>query len=229
MLSTMLAKLRIGPFHWRAIAPWRAARLAVGVLAPLIFGWATGHIEYGAFAALGALPAGFAAYQGVTRSRIAAIARNPARSRNWNSNKGRSEANPIASRPLTSTFVKASTAMKTGTDSIAANGVSPPRATCAARTARLPVMWAVKRPSPRKLMTSTLPAMTLSTPGSSFVPSVLSTEGANSRAVLSSASGDITDHLFRIDAFVELFLVDVPRLKRRLLLAAPACCPTQSI
>jgi hypothetical protein len=73
MLSTMLAKLRIGPFHWRAIAPWRAARLAVGVLAPLIFGWATGHIEYGAFAALGALPAGFAAYQGVTRSRIAAI------------------------------------------------------------------------------------------------------------------------------------------------------------
>jgi hypothetical protein len=73
MLSTMRAKLRIGPFHWRAIAPWRAARLAVGVLAPLIFGWATGHIEYGAFAALGALPAGFAAYQGVTRSRIAAI------------------------------------------------------------------------------------------------------------------------------------------------------------
>ena len=66
--------------------------------------------------------------------------RNPARSRNWNSNKGRSEANPIASRPLTSSFVKASIAMKTGTDSIAANGVSPPLATCAARTARLPVM-----------------------------------------------------------------------------------------
>ena len=73
MLSTMLAKLRIGPFQWGAIAPWRAARVALGVLAPLVLGWASGQIEYGAFAALGALPAGFAAYQGVTRSRIAAI------------------------------------------------------------------------------------------------------------------------------------------------------------
>ena len=73
MLSTMLAKLPIPLFHWGAIAPWRAARLAVGVLAPLVVGWANGYIEYGAFAALGALPAGFASYQGVTRSRIAAI------------------------------------------------------------------------------------------------------------------------------------------------------------
>ncbi len=36
MLSTMLAKLRIGPFHWRAIALWRSPRLAVGVLALLV-------------------------------------------------------------------------------------------------------------------------------------------------------------------------------------------------
>src|SRR4051812_31815810 len=73
MLSTTLTKLRIGPLRWGAIAPWRAVRLAIGVLAPLVLGWTSGHIEYGVFAALGALPAGFASYQGVSRTRIAAI------------------------------------------------------------------------------------------------------------------------------------------------------------
>ena len=69
--------------------------------------------------------------------------------------------------------------MKTGTDSIGANGAAPPPTRCTARMARLPVMCAVNRPpSPRKLMTSTLPAVRLSTLGSSFVPSELSTEGA---------------------------------------------------
>ncbi|HTX53100.1 MAG TPA: hypothetical protein VMD08_06805 [Candidatus Baltobacteraceae bacterium] len=40
---------------------------------PFFLGWASGSIEYGAFAALGALPAGFASFQGVSRSRHAAI------------------------------------------------------------------------------------------------------------------------------------------------------------
>jgi signal transduction histidine kinase len=73
MLSTLRTQLRIGPFDWHAIEPWHAVRLAFGVLAPLVFGWANGQIEYGVFAALGALSAGFAAYHGVTRSRMAAI------------------------------------------------------------------------------------------------------------------------------------------------------------
>ena len=74
MTSTILAKLHIGSFRWDAIAPGRASRVAAGVLLPLIVGWASGQIEYGAFAALGALPTGFASFQGVTRSRIEAVA-----------------------------------------------------------------------------------------------------------------------------------------------------------
>ncbi|MFJ5220638.1 FUSC family protein [Streptomyces sp. NPDC088354] len=65
--------LRLGPFRWRAAAPWRAARVAVGVVVPLAVGSAAGHLEYGAFASLGALPAGFASFQGVTRTRVAAV------------------------------------------------------------------------------------------------------------------------------------------------------------
>ena len=65
--------LRFGPFHWSALAPLRAARAAVGIVVPLIVGWATGHLDYGAYAALGALPAGFASFEGVTRSRIMAV------------------------------------------------------------------------------------------------------------------------------------------------------------
>src|SRR5207244_11588574 len=74
MTSTILAKLHIGSFRWDAIAPGRASRVAAGVLLPLIVGWASGQIEYGAFAALGALPTGFASFPGVTRSRIEAVA-----------------------------------------------------------------------------------------------------------------------------------------------------------
>ena len=66
--------LRLGPFRWRSIAPWRAARVAVGVVVPLAIGWWSGHIDLGAFAALGALPAGMASFQGVTRSRVTAVA-----------------------------------------------------------------------------------------------------------------------------------------------------------
>jgi len=66
--------LRLGPFRWRAIAPWRAARVAAGVVVPLAIGWWSGHFDLGAFAALGALPAGMASFQGVTRSRLTAVA-----------------------------------------------------------------------------------------------------------------------------------------------------------
>jgi len=63
----------VGPIHWSAAATWRGARVAVGVLVPLAIGSATGHLSYGAFAALGALPAGFASFQGVARTRLAAV------------------------------------------------------------------------------------------------------------------------------------------------------------
>ncbi|MFF0289252.1 FUSC family protein [Streptomyces sp. NPDC005262] len=65
---------QLGPFRWGDIAPWRAVRVAVGVMVPLAVGSACGRLDYGAFAALGALPAGFASFQGVTRSRVAAVA-----------------------------------------------------------------------------------------------------------------------------------------------------------
>src|SRR5919198_1685729 len=130
--------------------------------------------------------------------------------------RGRSEASPIASKPPTSSLVRPSTTMKTGTDSIGANGAAPPLTRCAARMTRLPVMWAVNRPpSPRKLMTSTLPAVRLSTVGSSFVPSERSTEGADTQTVRPSAAGDtVTNHLSRIDDLVEPLLVDVAGLER---------------
>ena len=47
---------QLGPFHWRDVAPWRAARVALGVVVPLGLGWVSGHVDYGAYAALGALP-----------------------------------------------------------------------------------------------------------------------------------------------------------------------------
>jgi hypothetical protein len=64
---------RHGPFRRDAIAPWRAARVGLGVAVPLLLGWVSGHVDYGAYAALGALPAGTASFQGETRSRVAAV------------------------------------------------------------------------------------------------------------------------------------------------------------
>jgi uncharacterized membrane protein YccC len=64
---------QFGPFRWSDVAPWRAARVAVGVMVPLAVGSALGHLDYGAFAALGALPAGLASFQGVTRTRVTAV------------------------------------------------------------------------------------------------------------------------------------------------------------
>jgi len=60
----------------------------------------------------------------------------------------------------------------TGTDSKCAAGACSPAAYLAARITRLPVMWAMNRvPSPRNPITSTLPAMTLSTKVNNLVPS----------------------------------------------------------
>jgi uncharacterized membrane protein YccC len=62
--------LNLGQFRWRNVTPGRAARATFGVLTPLIIGFATHHVEYGTFAALGAVPAGMVSFQGVTRTRV---------------------------------------------------------------------------------------------------------------------------------------------------------------
>src|SRR5260221_899028 len=51
----------------------RGLRGAAAVVLPLVVGGATGHLQYGAYMALGALPAGFASFHGETRSRVAAV------------------------------------------------------------------------------------------------------------------------------------------------------------
>jgi uncharacterized membrane protein YccC len=66
--------LNLGQFRWRDVSPGRAARAAFGVVVPLAAGIATGHPEYGTFAALGALPAGFVSFRGVTRTRVLLVA-----------------------------------------------------------------------------------------------------------------------------------------------------------
>ncbi|MET8950986.1 FUSC family protein [Streptomyces sp. NPDC004393] len=65
--------LRPGRFDRHELAYGGALRVAVGVAAPLAAGTATGHLQYGAFASLGALPAGFASLQGVTRTRAVTV------------------------------------------------------------------------------------------------------------------------------------------------------------
>ncbi len=66
--------LGLGQFRWHDIELARAIRAALGVLVPLSIGLATGHKAYGSFAALGALPAGFVSFRGVTRTRVLAVA-----------------------------------------------------------------------------------------------------------------------------------------------------------
>ncbi len=57
-----------------ALAPVRGARLAAGVMLPLALGVGLGHPQYGVYAALGALPSGFAAMFGEGRKRAGAVA-----------------------------------------------------------------------------------------------------------------------------------------------------------
>jgi len=65
--------VQFGPFRWEGLALWRAARVAVGVVVPLGLGWASGHVQYGAYAALGALSAGVTSFLGETRSRVTVV------------------------------------------------------------------------------------------------------------------------------------------------------------
>ena len=57
-----------------ALAPARGIRLAVGVMVPLTLGVCLNRYEYGVYAALGALPSGFAAMVGGGRKKSAAVA-----------------------------------------------------------------------------------------------------------------------------------------------------------
>jgi uncharacterized membrane protein YccC len=66
--------LQLGPLRGTDVAAWRAVRVAVGVVVPLVVGSATRHLDYGAFASLGALTAGLASFQGLTRGRVTAVA-----------------------------------------------------------------------------------------------------------------------------------------------------------
>jgi len=63
----------LGGFDWRHVAPWRAVRVTVGVVLPLVAGWLSGNMQYGAFMALGALPAGIVSFQGEARRRLLAV------------------------------------------------------------------------------------------------------------------------------------------------------------
>jgi uncharacterized membrane protein YccC len=65
--------LNFGPFRWSAVDVPRALRAGIGMVTPLAVGLATGHLEYGVFAALGAQPAGIVSFQGASRTRVSAI------------------------------------------------------------------------------------------------------------------------------------------------------------
>ncbi len=65
--------LDFGAFRWADVSAGQGVRAALGVMAPLIIGVATGKIEYGSYAALGALPAGFVSLRGVSWTRVLAV------------------------------------------------------------------------------------------------------------------------------------------------------------
>jgi uncharacterized membrane protein YccC len=65
--------LNFGPFRWSAVDVPRAVRAGIGMVTPLALGLATGHLEYGVFAALGAQPAGIVSFQGASRTRVSAV------------------------------------------------------------------------------------------------------------------------------------------------------------
>jgi hypothetical protein len=65
--------LDFGTFRWRDLSASQSVRATIGVMTPLIIGVATGKIAYGSYAALGALPAGFVSFRGVSRTRVLAV------------------------------------------------------------------------------------------------------------------------------------------------------------
>ena len=66
--------LDCGQFHWRDVQLGPGVRAAVGAVTPLAIGMAMGRTQYGTYAALGALPAGYVSFSGVTRTRLLAVA-----------------------------------------------------------------------------------------------------------------------------------------------------------
>ncbi len=65
--------LDFGAFRWRDLSAGQSVRATIGVMTPLIIGVATGRVAYGSYAALGALPAGFVSFRGVSRTRVLAV------------------------------------------------------------------------------------------------------------------------------------------------------------
>lgn len=63
-----------GQFRWADANVAGALRAGAGMITPLALGLATGHLEYGVFATLGSLPAGFVSFQGEARTRLTAVA-----------------------------------------------------------------------------------------------------------------------------------------------------------
>jgi uncharacterized membrane protein YccC len=77
LLATELAQggwFSFGQFRWSDVNVAGALRAGAGMITPLALGLVTGHLEYGVFATLGSLPAGFVSFQGVSRTRVTAIA-----------------------------------------------------------------------------------------------------------------------------------------------------------
>ena len=76
MLAAELSQggwLDFGAFRWSDVDVPRALRAGAGMITPLAIGLATNHLEYGVFACLGALPAGFVSFQGASRTRVSAV------------------------------------------------------------------------------------------------------------------------------------------------------------
>ena len=76
MLAAELSQggwLNFGTFRWSDADVPRALRAGAGMITPLVLGLATGHLEYGVYAALGALPAGMVSFQGASRTRVTAV------------------------------------------------------------------------------------------------------------------------------------------------------------
>ena len=76
MLAAELSQggwLNFGAFRWSDVDVPRALRAGAGMITPLAIGLATNHLEYGVFACLGALPAGFVSFQGASRTRVSAV------------------------------------------------------------------------------------------------------------------------------------------------------------
>ncbi len=66
--------LNFGAFRWSDVNIPRALRAGFGMITPLALGLATGHLAYGVYASLGALPAGMVSFQGASRTRVSAVA-----------------------------------------------------------------------------------------------------------------------------------------------------------